>query len=67
MNISAQQHKYITDHLGHNLDVHQIFYRSTSDVIERLDLAKLLILLDKGKIGQYRGQKIEDVAMTGEI
>ena len=66
MNINDQQQRYITDHLGHNLDVHQIFYRATSDIVERLDLAKVLILLDKGTIGKYRGLRIEDVEMSGE-
>ena len=43
-----------------------MFYRSTSDIIERLDLAKILMLLDNGKIGSYRGQSVADIAMEGE-
>ncbi|XP_071483162.1 uncharacterized protein [Diadema antillarum] len=63
LNITDQQQRYLTDHLGHTLDVHRVFYRSTSDLIERLDLAKILMLLDNCKIGKYRGQNVADITM----
>ena len=61
-----QQQRYLTNHLGHNMDVHALYYRATSDVIERLDLAKIILLMDKGKIGDYRGRRIEDITMEGK-
>ena len=65
MDISPQQQRYITEHLGHSLNVHDLYYRATSDVIERLDMAKILMLLDNGNIGNYKGRRIENIDMEG--
>lgn len=61
LNVTPQQQQWITDHLGHTLDVHRIYYRATSDVIERVDVAKLLLMMDAGDISKYKGKKLDDI------
>jgi hypothetical protein len=67
LDITPQQQKWIVDHMGHTLDVHAIHYRCTSDIIERVDIAKLLMLMDNQKIGLFKGKKLEDITMEGEF
>lgn len=66
LNVTPQQQQWITDHLGHTLDVHRIYYRATSDVIERVDVAKLLLMMDAGDISKYKGKKLDDIQFEGK-
>lgn len=67
MDISPQEQKWIVDHLGHTLDVHNIHYKAVSDVIERVDIAKLLLILDNGLMAKYKGCRIQDIELSGKI
>lgn len=49
------------------MDVHHTYYRAMSDTIERAKIAKLLILADEGKIGNYAGKSLEDLQYEGKL
>lgn len=53
------------DHLGHTMDVHRVHYRQTSDIIERVDIAKLLMIQDMGLVGRFKGKKLEEIQFDG--
>ncbi|PIK48407.1 putative proteoglycan 4-like [Apostichopus japonicus] len=61
LNISAQQQRWVVDHMGHTLDVHNIHYKSTLDVIERVDISKLLLMMDLGQIGHFKGKRLDEI------
>ena len=52
--------------MGHTLDVHKIYYRATSDILERAEIAKLLILMDSGAVGRYQGKRLQDMQLEGK-
>lgn len=57
--------KWVTNHLGHTMDVHNLHYRCTSDILERTQVAKLLLLQDHGKIAEYQNKRLEDIQLEG--
>ena len=63
--ITPQQQQWIVDHMGHSLNVHNIHYKCTSDIIERTDIAKLLLLMDSRQISKYKGKKLEEIQIDG--
>ncbi|KAJ8035278.1 hypothetical protein HOLleu_22449 [Holothuria leucospilota] len=63
LNITPQQQRWIVDHVGHTFDVHHIRYRSTMDIILRLDITKLLLVMDSGNIGKFKNKKLEDIQL----
>lgn len=63
--MTPQQQKWIVDHMGHTLDVHNIHYRCTSDIIERADIAKLLMLMDRKQVGYFKNKKLEEISLEG--
>lgn len=65
MNVSDGELQWVVKHLGHTLNVHQTYYRVTSDVVEKAKLSKLLILADEGKVGQFVGKRLADVSYEG--
>ncbi|XP_071810895.1 uncharacterized protein [Apostichopus japonicus] len=67
LDISPQQQQWVVDHMGHTLDVHHIHYRSTLDVIERIDITKILLMMDCGQIGRFKGKKIEEIKLEDLI
>ena len=52
--------------MGHTLNVHKIHYRQTSDILERIDVAKILLLQDLGKMGNYHGKSLKDIQLEGK-
>ncbi|XP_021345084.1 uncharacterized protein LOC110445054, partial [Mizuhopecten yessoensis] len=65
IDITPQQQQWIVDHLGHTLDVHKIHYKCTSDMIERVDIAKLLLMMDNRLLGKFKGKRLEDIQLDG--
>uniref|UniRef100_A0A8W8MQQ1 Uncharacterized protein n=1 Tax=Magallana gigas TaxID=29159 RepID=A0A8W8MQQ1_MAGGI len=61
--ISPQQQQWLTNHLGHTLDIHKIHYRQTSGIIERVDISKLMLLTEYGLTGKYPGKKLTDITL----
>ena len=49
------------------MDVHRVHYRQTSDMIERVDVAKILLILDLGLVSKYRGRKLDDIQLNGNL
>lgn len=64
--ISSQEMQWVCDHLGHTLDVHKTHYRSVSDVLERVEIAKLLLIQDMNLVGKFHGQKLKDIHVEGK-
>ncbi|XP_072013517.1 uncharacterized protein [Amphiura filiformis] len=61
LNVTPQEQQWIVDHLGHSLEIHKIHYRATSDILERTDIAKVLLMLDHNKMKEYKGRRIQDI------
>lgn len=56
---------WVMDHLGHTMNVHRIHYRQTSDVLERVDIAKILLIQDLGFVSNCRGKRLQDIQIEG--
>lgn len=63
--ISPQQQQWLTNHLGHTLDIHKIHYRQTTGIIERVDISKLMLLTEYGLTGKYAGKTLTDITLEG--
>ncbi len=64
--MSPQQLEWVCDHLGHTLNVHKEYYAQTSDILERVQVAKLLLIQDNGLVGRYHGKRLQDIPVEGE-
>ena len=56
--------QWVCDHLGHSLKVHQQYYKQLSGYIERVKVAKLLLIEDLGLT--VTGKELDDSAVDGE-
>jgi hypothetical protein len=67
LDLTTSQLEWVTNHLGHSLDIHKIHYRQTHSLIERTQVAKLLLLQDSNKIHKYTNMSLEEIPIEGEI
>ncbi|KAK3108247.1 hypothetical protein FSP39_004029 [Pinctada imbricata] len=61
MGLDDQQLKWLQRHMGHTERVHLQHYRATSGLIERIDIAKLMLLQEKNMVGRFAGLRLEDI------
>uniref|UniRef100_A0A8W8MIH0 PWWP domain-containing protein n=1 Tax=Magallana gigas TaxID=29159 RepID=A0A8W8MIH0_MAGGI len=53
--------KYLCRHMGHTMEVHELHYRSTSGLIERLEIAKLMVMQECNVVGKFHGKSLKDI------
>lgn len=58
--------KYLCRHLGHTVQVHEMHYRSTSGLIERLEIAKLMLMQENNMVGKFQGKTLKDITFEGK-
>lgn len=56
---------WVCDHLGHTFDVHTLHDRNMSTILERVQIAKLLLIQDNNLVRKYHGKKLDDIQFEG--
>ena len=51
--------------MGHTMDVHKAYYRATSGMIERMEIAKLMLIQERNKVGRFAGRDLSKVTFDG--
>jgi len=65
LDLDEYQMAWVLNHLGHTLDVHKIHYRATSDIIERTEIAKILLMQDHGQLNRFVNKSLKEIQMEG--
>lgn len=65
--MSKTQMDWLCEHLGHTMDVHKVNYRSRSDITERVEIAKLLLIQDFGVSRMFVGKRLEEIQLRLSI
>lgn len=63
-NMSENDMEQLALHMGHTLSVHRSSYRLPDDIYQTAKISKLLILMENGQAGQYRGKCLEDIDLN---
>lgn len=66
LNLDKYQVDWVCKHLGHIKSVHKAHYQQMSDFIERVHIAKLLLVQDMNLTKQFKGKKLEDIDVSGK-
>jgi hypothetical protein len=57
LNLNEGELEWLSNHLGHSVDVHQEFYRNQESTVELGKVAKMLIAVDNGlTLNQDKGE-----------
>ena len=59
--------EWVCENIGHTIDVHKNYSRARSDVLERIEIAKILLIQDLGMVKDFVGTNIEDIQFEGRF
>ncbi|KAL1448043.1 hypothetical protein WDU94_009847 [Cyamophila willieti] len=63
LNLKENELDFIARHLGHDILVHRKFYRLQDDAVELAKVAKLLLMIDQGRIHEFVGQTLDNLTV----
>jgi len=66
MSLTPNELEWLTGHLGHNTDVHKLFYRIHISTIELAKVSKLLITVG-GKAHEFVGKSMEGIIIDDDL
>ncbi|KAJ8017645.1 Histone-lysine N-methyltransferase EZH2 [Holothuria leucospilota] len=64
LDMKDHHNQWLSDHLGHSLQVHKDHYHLPSGILEKAKIAKLLIAVDAGKAGSCIGKTLEELNLS---
>ena len=64
--MSRNELSMISDHMGHNIDIHTDVYRLQSSVFEKTKVARVLLALESGKLKNMKGKKLDEINVSGK-
>ncbi|XP_062612913.1 uncharacterized protein LOC134274668 [Saccostrea cucullata] len=59
--LKDEELRWLCNHLGHTEKVHEAYYRCTSSSIERIEIAKLMIIQERNLVGKCSGKKLSEI------
>ena len=66
LGLKEHEKHWLTKHLGHTAQTHDLHYKSMSSYIERVNLGKLMMLQDYNAAHKFQGKDLTDVALEGK-
>lgn len=61
LNLKNTELDQLADFLGHNIDVHRKHYRLPEGTLQLAKISKVLLALEQGKLGQYKGKSLDEI------
>ncbi|KAI4463231.1 hypothetical protein MML48_4g00000646 [Holotrichia oblita] len=65
-NMSENDMEQLATFMGHTLGIHRSSYRLPDDVYQTAKISKLLILMEKGQAGEFKGKSLDDINLNME-
>ncbi|CAG9826873.1 unnamed protein product [Diabrotica balteata] len=64
--MSENDMEQLASFMGHTLGIHRSSYRLPDDIYQTVKISKLLLLMEKGKAGQFKGKSLEEIEINLE-
>lgn len=66
MDLKDNELEWLANHLGHNISVHQEYYRLPENTLQTAKVGKLLLAIESG-IGKYKGKQLDEMTELSDI
>lgn len=57
---------WVSNHLGHSLNIHKQFYRQHTAAIEMGKVSWLPLQVEEGQTADYRGRTLDEITLDGK-
>lgn len=66
--LALNQHEleWLSNHLGHELEIHKQVYRIHDNTVEAGKVSKLLVALEQGKVSNLKGKSLDEIREDGK-
>lgn len=64
LNLKNTELDQLADFLGHNIAVHRKHYRLPEATLQIAKMSKVLLALDQGRLGQYKGKNLDEINIS---
>ncbi|XP_064629185.1 uncharacterized protein LOC135488486 [Lineus longissimus] len=61
MGLKPGEIEWLSNHLGHTVNVHKDWYRLHESTIEMAKVSKVLIAIENGQAGKFKGKSIDEI------
>ncbi|XP_048032130.1 uncharacterized protein LOC125267237 isoform X1 [Megalobrama amblycephala] len=63
LNLKTTELDQLADFLGHNIAVHRKHYRLPEGTLQLAKISKVLLALEKGRLGEYKGKNLDEIQL----
>lgn len=63
-NLKKNEMDILAQFMGHDIRVHRNFYRLPQDTLQMATVSKLLLALEEGNVGNFRGKSLEEIKLN---
>ena len=67
VDLSPGELKWLANHMGHDVDIHEHVYRLHDSMIELAKVSRLLMAVDEGKASCFIGKSLSSIQVEGMI
>ena len=67
LHLKSNEMSWLCRHLGHTQKVHDMNYRATMDLVERVHITKIMLIQDLNLQQHFQGKKLEEIKLEGTI
>lgn len=62
--LTSGELEWLSNHMGHDLNIHKDFYRLHESTIEMTKVSKLLLAVDKGEASKFAGKQLDEIDLN---
>ena len=66
MDLQQGELEWLSNHMGHELQIHREFHHLHESTVEIAKVGRLLMAVDAGELAKYKGKKFEDITLDLE-
>ncbi|XP_034238300.1 uncharacterized protein LOC117643486 [Thrips palmi] len=67
LNLRDHELDAVADFMGHDIRVHRLFYRLSSDTMQLAKVSKVLLNMEKGQIEKMKGLNLDEITVDDEV
>ncbi|KAL1516177.1 hypothetical protein ABEB36_000096 [Hypothenemus hampei] len=67
MDMESTEMEQVATFMGHTKKTHEEFYRLPQDIYQTAKVAKILLLLEKGRGHQFKGKNLEEIELDKDV
>ena len=65
VDLKENEQDWLAKHMGHDINVHQQYYRLQESTLELAKVSKLLLPVNSGRASQFAWKKLDEIAVEG--